>query len=557
VASYLHRARAVIRRMFAGSGPESSPGGAGPAAPAVAIDDYLAAEGDRIGFLNPERAAADPRAWLRLLEGALDRDRAFAPSACDLLRAQTSHLSSNAMLWGSYECQRFISLLRPRPGLAARLSDLRTCGVLTALFPEFLTDDDDHTLRAISRLERLLSDTDLIGGRFGSMLRELDRPELVVLALLLHYSAISHEHAPVSAADLALPVLERLQVEGDARQAVDFLIERQLLLTQTAFRQDIADPKVIARLAGEVMTAAQLNSITAEEHLKMLCVQTIAELGAGGREPLTSWRAELLWRLYVDTYNQLTMAYGDTVIDADAVARSALQRNRPEDIAEAELLAFLQGLPQRYLTLFDEHTIYQHVRLSRQISADQVHTFLVRNEVSWGLTVVTLDKPYLFANICGVLASVGADILRGQALTSRSGLVLDVFEFVDRENTIDKTQLTQLLDDVIAGRVDIGTRLAAARVTGEPTQPALPVVYFDNDSSERYTVLEVVADDMAGLLHRISGALSEFGCEVDLVLIATEGDQATDVFHIRKGGEKLSDSDQLLLTGMLERAILG
>ena len=47
--------------------------------------------------------------------------------------------------------------------------------------------------------------------------------------------------------------------------------------------------------------------------------------------------------------------------------------------------------------------------------------------------VVTLDKPYLFSNICGVLSSFGMNILRGHALTNPNGLVLDVFQFTDDE----------------------------------------------------------------------------------------------------------------------------
>jgi len=106
---------------------------------------------------------------------------------------------------------------------------------------------------------------------------------------------------------------------------------------------------------------------------------------------------------------------------------------------------------------------------------------------------------------------------------------------------------------VVAGKVDIGARLAGQR-SAAPA-PALPRLYFDNDSSHRYTVLELVADDVPGLLHRVSGALSSFGCEVDLVLISTEGQQAIDVFHIRRNGAKLTEPDQLSLTQNLERAI--
>ena len=41
---------------------------------------------------------------------------------------------------------------------------------------------------------------------------------------------------------------------------------------------------------------------------------TLADVGAVSPETLTPWKEELLWRLYVDTYNFLTLSYGDEVI---------------------------------------------------------------------------------------------------------------------------------------------------------------------------------------------------------------------------------------------------
>src|SRR5262249_23081799 len=161
------------------------------------------------------------------------------------------------------------------------------------------------------------------------------------------------------------------------------------------------------------------------------------------------------------------------------------------------------------------------------------------------VTIVTLDKPYLFSNISGALASLGADILRGQALTSRHGFALDVFEFVDGDAPITKEGLSQLLSEVVAGNVDIAARLAGLPRSSRTRAGALPLLYFDNDSSQRYTILQIVAGDVPGLMFRVSRALSDFGCEVDLVLIATEADNAVDVFHIRRDGAKLTDSDQL------------
>ena len=50
------------------------------------------------------------------------------------------------------------------------------------------------------------------------------------------------------------------------------------------------------------------------------------------------------------------------------------------------------------------------MRLSRDIRPDDVHADLERKGSLWELTVVTLDKPFLFSNICGTLASFGMDI---------------------------------------------------------------------------------------------------------------------------------------------------
>jgi UTP:GlnB (protein PII) uridylyltransferase len=53
-------------------------------------------------------------------------------------------------------------------------------------------------------------------------------------------------------------------------------------------------------------------------------------------------------------------------------------------------------------------------------------------------------------------------------------------------------------------------------------------------------------------LYRVSRAISEAGCEIDLVLIATEGEKAIDVFHLTKSGAKLAAGDQRMLTAHLQ-----
>jgi len=55
--------------------------------------------------------------------------------------------------------------------------------------------------------------------------------------------------------------------------------------------------------------------------------------------------------------------------------------------------------------------------------------------------------------------------------------------------------------------------------------------------------------------YRISRVISQHGCDVDLVLIATEGEKAIDVFHITRGGSKLTEAGQQALTSDLLRTL--
>ena len=69
----------------------------------------------------------------------------------------------------------------------------------------------------------------------------------------------------------------------------------------------------------------------------MLVLLTLADVGAVSPDTLTPWKEELLWRLYVDAYNQMTLGYGDDIIDREQALVAALQANRPADISEAEM----------------------------------------------------------------------------------------------------------------------------------------------------------------------------------------------------------------------------
>jgi [protein-PII] uridylyltransferase len=532
----------------------------------VPVGPNLGRTAEGVGFIDARKAGIQPATWLAAFQAALDADTPVADQALDAIRQNVHRYSIGDFLPTPEGRDAMMRLLVPRPGLYARLSEMHDCGLLAGLLPPFqgitcrVVRDfyhkytvDEHTLLTIRTLERL-ADAPEHRQRFASVARDLDSPELLVLALLLHDvgKAGEGDHA-VESVRLAERLVDEWRLADADRETVLFLIRHHLRMSQVAFRRDTEDPEIVREFAALVGT---------EERLKLLTLMTLADVEAVSPDTLTRWKEELLWRLYVDTYNCLTLQYGDDLIERTQAAAAECVARRPADLAAGEVADFLEGLPRRYLQLFDRRAVYDHVRLARDIHPDEVHLRLEPSDAVWQLTVVTLDKPMLFANICGVLSSFGMDILRGHAMTNPNGLVLDVVQFTDSErflalNPGASDAVLHAIEEVVAGRSTAADRLRGRRagLGRRRTGRTSPIVRADGEASRRYTVLEIIAPDEIGLLFRISHAIAMNGCAIDLVLIATEGDKAIDVFHLTKRGAKLTAGDQRALTEHLQHLL--
>jgi [protein-PII] uridylyltransferase len=230
--------------------------------------------------------------------------------------------------------------------------------------------------------------------------------------------------------------MRRIRMPAPDRDTVAFLIRNHLELSVAMRSRDLADPKAIHDVAQIVGT---------EDRLKALTVLTYADISAVNPNVMTPWRSSQLWRLYLAVYRELTRE-----LAAERIAESASGPG-------AELL---EGLPVRYLRTHSEEEIAEHVALAVKSEARGVAVDIRSLESAWQLTVITGDRPGLFARMAGTLAGFGMNILHAEAFSNRRGQVLDTFIFADPTRTLELNpsevdRLRATAERVILGKLDV------------------------------------------------------------------------------------------------------
>src|SRR6202030_810421 len=123
----------------------------------------------------------------------------------------------------------------------------------------------------------------------------------------------------------------------------------------------------------------------------------------------------------------------------------------------AEIERFLEGFPRRYLDVHSSAEIAAHFALYQKLGKEPVQTELQVRRHAFSLTLLTADRPALFATISGVLAGWGMNIIKADAFANAAGNVLDTFHFSDLHRTLElnPTEIERFrrnLADVVNGK---------------------------------------------------------------------------------------------------------
>ena len=406
---------------------------------------------------------------------------------------------------------------------------------------------DEHSIRAIGLLaaiERgeLKADHPLS----TAIIKQIASRRVLYVAVLLHDIAKGRggDHS-VLGAEIALKLCPRFGLDAAETETVAWLVRYHLLLSSTAFKRDLADPKTIADFAREVQSP---------ERLRLLLILTVVDIRAVGPGVWNDWKRTLLRTLFEAAEERLRLGHKQH-------GRAELVEVRQQQLAEqlgwkaSALRAHSRRLPDSYWLA--EPLAWQ-VANARQVATAEAHigdakpSVVAENDPESGATrvsVFTPDREGLFYRICAGLATGGANIIDARVHTTRDGMALDNLLVLDARGQpySDKRLRARLVRSVEAALTSREAPPLPAPERGRVRNAAFsiaPSVAVAEKASSRTTVVEVNALDRPALLAGLAAAIHDQQLEIHSAHIATYGERAVDVFYLsRTDGKKLEASE--------------
>ncbi|GHF15872.1 bifunctional uridylyltransferase/uridylyl-removing enzyme [Kordiimonas sediminis] len=522
----------------------------------------FAIDNGRLNIVAPDDFKENPALMVKIFAVADKEKLDIHPDALRLIKENLKRIGSRVRRDPDAN-EYFLDILTSPNQAEINLRRMNEAGVFGRFIPDFgrvvaqMQYDmyhhytvDEHTIRAIGLLSRIeKGELTAEHPTSSDVIHKILSRRVLYVAVLLHDVAKGRggDHS-VLGAEVAEQLCPRLGMTPAQTQTVAWLVRYHLLMSDTAFKRDLADPKTIRDFC---------DIVKSPERLRLLLVLTVVDIRAVGPGIWNNWKAQLLRDLYYAAEEVLLAGHASQGrqhrVKYKQEATSALLTN----LQEEERDTLFKRLNDAYWIAEDAETAAQNIRLIKATDeAQRLIGVSARIEADQDMTkvaVYTGDHPGLFARVVGALGVAGASIVTAKIHTSRDGMAMDNFMVQNSEGGAFGSRrqldgLEQIIVDTLLGDVKPKERLVKKKMFGTRTEAFKiePVVLLDNKASNRSTVIEVNAKDRPGLLYDLAYALFRLRLSIYSAHVATYGERAVDVFYVRDlVGQKITNKVRL------------
>ncbi|MCE3044825.1 [protein-PII] uridylyltransferase [Legionella sp. 16cNR16C] len=392
---------------------------------------------------------------------------------------------------------------------------------------------DQHTLYVIRNIVRFLNP--FYSQKFplaASVMSSIKKKEIIYLAAFFHDIAKGRggDHSDLGALEANQFAINH-NLDDDDRELLIWLVQNHLLMSQTAQRQDIYDPKTIQDFSSKLPSL---------HYLDYLYLLTVADICGTNPSLWNSWKDTLLKELY--------KASKQALLETSAFANeSALIESRKQQALE--ILIADKILPARAQRIWENFQGIYFLHESPKIIAKHTKAILDCKEYplvmilphhSEGGTEVFIYMPHhdeRFTITTTVLSNHHTTIQEATILSCKNEFDLDTYIILDEQHQAlfdkEKTDLIQqALVEQLAKANEIPS-ISKRRITRTMAHFKLPPqISFSEENHLTHTRLFLIATDRPGLLAHVSRIFTRLGILLHGAKIATAGERVEDTFYV-------------------------
>jgi [protein-PII] uridylyltransferase len=536
----------------------------------------LASENGEIMIVDYEAAEQDPALPFHAVELSQAYNLKYSERFIEDLEA---FIEANSKSPNIERCRRVFSRIMQTPrGVSKAIRDLADFGALYWIFPELealraLIPYDashdysvgEHSIRVVEHLDALRFTTDPHLAEYARAWAEIDSAELLYVAGLIHDMGkqwpLKGHHAN-SGANAAALIAARLGWDNSKSETLAFLVQNHLLMAETSRLRDLRIDETIRDFT---------RIVTDLDRLNMLYVLTSADTHAVGDGIWTEMRSRFLTELYTRasmvlsaianegvTEEQLFNNGPDLAKHRERIGKQLSSHNLPMDTIQQHM----DRMPAQYLLNTPIEEIHLHIAMIDRLRSGGMPMVDFKTEFGVDYTemaIVAYDEssPGLLAKIVGVLYALDVNLHGSRVFTRESSvsIAIDTLWMDYRGRPLSSSKRKEVLEtmrSVLTSRMDLTTLFEKRRKPAK--QQIIHHAAIDDETSDRYSILEVRAPDEPGVMYRLCAAVSKLKWNIQAARFSVWGSRVRAAIYVtEQNGRKINSSEIDKLFDILPR----